>query len=114
MRDPSASEYHRPKADISMSDFTVVKEGTWLYDGTVPTGVRIVSCSIRYGSGDWEDPLEIQEDQTVPGFDVQWATPTTPHDFWKYPSAKFPTLQDAIDHAEQAAWASSTLKWNQF
>ena len=93
---------------------TVVKEGTWLYDGTVPTGVRIVSCSIRYGSGDWEDPPETQEDQTVPGFDVQWASPTTPRDFWKYPSAVFPTLQDAIAHAEQAAWASSTLKWNQF
>ncbi|WP_153064268.1 hypothetical protein [Acidovorax sp. ST3] len=96
-----------------MSDFTVVKEGTWLYDGTVPTGVRIVSCSIRYGSGDWKDPQEIQEDQKVPGFDVQWASPTTPRDFWEYQSAVFPTLQDAIAHAEQAAWASSTLKWNQ-
>ena len=73
-----------------------------------------IDASIRYGSGDWEDPPEIQEDQTVPGFDVQWALPTTPRDFGKYPSAVFPTLQDAITYAEQAAWASSTLKWDQF
>lgn len=97
-----------------MSDFTVVKKGTWLYDGTVPTGVRIVSCSVRYGSSDRADPPEIQGDQTVSGFDVQWASPTKPHDFWKYPSVVFLTLQDAIIHAEQAAWASSTLKWDQF
>lgn len=112
MRDPSASEYHRLKADISMSDFTVVKEGTWLYDGTVPTGVRIVSCYIRCGSSDWEAPPEIEEDQTIPGFDVQWASPAAPRDFGRFPSAVFSTLQDAIAHAEEAAWTSPTLKWD--
>lgn len=94
-----------------MSDFTVVKEGTWLYDGTVPTGVRIVSCSIRYGSGDCQDPPEVRADQAVPGFDVQWASPTKPHDYDNYASAVFPTLSDAVAHAERAVWAATTLNW---
>ena len=97
-----------------MNDFTVVKEGTWLYDGSVPTGVRIVSCSIRYGSGDWQDPPELQEDHVVPGFDVQWASPTTPRDYGENPSAVFPSLRDAVAHAERAEWAASTLKWVEF
>ena len=94
-----------------MSDFIVVREGTWLYDGRVPTGVRIVSCSIRYGSRDCLDPSEVQEDQTVPGFDVQWASPTKPRDYGNYASAVFPTFLEAVAHAERAIWASATLRW---
>ena len=101
----------RPEADIEMSDFIVVREGTWLYDGRVPTGVRIVSCSIRYGSGDCLDPSEVQEDPTVPGFDVQWASPTKPRDYGNYASAVFPTFLEAVAHAERAIWASATLRW---
>lgn len=95
-----------------MSDFTVVKEGTWLYESTVPAGVRIVSCSIRYGSGDWEDPPDIREDLAAPGFDVQWASATTPRDYGEFASAVFSSLQDAVAYVELAPWAASTLKWN--
>lgn len=94
-----------------MSDFIVVREGTWMYDGHIPTGVRIVSCSIRYGSSDWQDPPDQHEDQSVPGFDVQWASPTKPHDYGNYASAVFPTLSDAVTHVERALWAAATLKW---
>ena len=97
-----------------MNDFTVVKEGTWLYDGSVLTGVRIVGCSIRHGSADWQDRPEVQEDQAMPGFDVQWASPTAPSDYGVHPSSRFPTLHDAVAHAERAEWAASTLKWVEF
>ncbi|CAN7437973.1 hypothetical protein LJR066_002706 [Acidovorax sp. LjRoot66] len=94
-----------------MSDFIAVREGTWMYDGHIPTGVRIVSCSIRYGSSDWQDPPDQHEDQSVPGFDVQWALPSKPHDYGNYASAVFPTLSDAVTHVERALWAAATLKW---
>lgn len=94
-----------------MSDVAVVQEGTWLYDGQVPTGVRIVSWPIRYGSGDWEDPPEIRDDYEIAGFDVQWASPTTPRLYSGFASVRFSTLQEAISHVERAAWASATLEW---
>lgn len=96
-----------------MSDFTVVKEGTWLYDGTVPTGVRIVRCPVRYGTGDWEDPPDIREDLAEPGFDVQWASATTPRDYGNFASARYSSLQEAVAHVETSAWAASTLKWDE-
>lgn len=96
-----------------MSDFTVVKEGTWLYDGNVPTGVRIVSCPVRYGTGDWQDPLDIREDLAEPGFDVQWASATTPRDYGNFASAVFSSLQEAVAYVETSAWAASTLKWDE-
>lgn len=40
----------------------LVKEGIFLYDGTVPGSIKIFKHSFKYGSGDYEDPPEIQED----------------------------------------------------
>lgn len=96
-----------------MSDFTILREGTWLYCGRVLTGVRIVSCSVRYGSGDLQDTVEVREDRMVLGFDVQWASPTTPHDYGNDASAVFSTLADAMAYAERAEWVAATLKWTE-
>ena len=95
-----------------MNDFAVVKEGTWLYDGQIATGVRIVSCSVQWGSGDWEDPPEIRDDLEVAGFDVQWASPTSPADYPNSASACFATLDEALEYVEGVAWAKDTLKWS--
>ena len=95
-----------------MSDFTIEKEGTWLYDDFVPTGVRIVSCSIRNGTGDREGPPDIREDLEVPGFDVQWTSATTPRVFGDFASAVFPSLRDAVADVGLAPWAASTLRWD--
>lgn len=75
-----------------MSNISVVKEGTWLYDGQVTTGVRIVSCDVRHGSGDWQDEPEVGDEFEVSGFDVQWASPTSPQHYSDHASAVFPTL----------------------
>jgi hypothetical protein len=104
----------RPKAPLqieSVSEISAVLEGTWLYDGRVLTGVRIVSCPVRYGTGDVEDPTEMRDDHPVPGFDVQWASPTTPRLYSDFASANFSTLQDAVAHAENAIWVVGTLTW---
>lgn len=95
-----------------MSDLAIIKEGTWLYDGQIPTGVRIVSCSMRWGTGDWEDPPEIRENLKVDGFGVQWASPTSPVEYSDQASASFATLEAAIEHVESVAWTKGSLKWS--
>ncbi|OOG42815.1 hypothetical protein [Polaromonas sp. A23] len=95
-----------------MNDIAIIKEGTWLYDGQISTGVRIVSCSIRWGTGDWEDLPEVCNDLKVAGFDVQWASPTSPVDYANRESANFATLKAAIEYAESVAWTKGTLKWS--
>lgn len=92
----------------------IVQEGAWLYDGQVPTGVRVVHCNVRYGTGDWQDPPEIRNDVSGAGFDVQWASPTSPSTYSAHASAVFPTLADAIAYAEGTAWVAGTLKWSQW
>jgi|WetSurMetagenome_2_1015567.scaffolds.fasta_scaffold493787_1 hypothetical protein len=42
-----------------------VKQGIWLYAGSVACEVRIVRYDTFYGSGDCEDPPEIAEEQQV-------------------------------------------------
>jgi len=88
-----------------------MKEGTWLYDGQILTGVRIVACSMRWGSGDWEDPPEAREDLKVDGFDVQWASPTSPVEYPGHATACFATLAAAVEYVEGVAWAKGSLKW---
>lgn len=43
----------------------VIKEGTAVYDKTVPYEVRIIESLVWYGSGDYEDTPEIREDRTM-------------------------------------------------
>ncbi len=55
-----------------------VVEGTWLYAGSIPSRIVIVRRDIRYGTGDYEDPPEVAEDQEVETFEVLYASPTDP------------------------------------
>jgi hypothetical protein len=50
---------------------TVVRAGTYLYDGTVLGDLRIVRTNVRFGSGDHLDEPEVREDQPGTWFDVQ-------------------------------------------
>lgn len=47
---------------VENHESNVVKKGTFLYDGTVECDLRIVYSKIRYGSGDYEDPPELEND----------------------------------------------------
>lgn len=91
----------------------IAREGTWLYDGQVPTGVRVAHCNVRYGTGDCQDPPEIRNDSLVAGFDLQWTSPTSPSTYSAHASAVFPTLAEAVAFAEGTAWAAGSLKWSQ-
>jgi hypothetical protein len=81
----------------------VVKVGHWLYGDSVRCRVEIQYADIRYGSPDYEDPPELQED--VPGdwYVVSIAPPTDPENCppsWKT-GGNSPSIQDAVESTEQ-------------
>jgi hypothetical protein len=49
-----------------------IAEGTWLYDGTVPTKVRVLQSDVAFGTGDYEDEPEYAEDRPGRCFYIQW------------------------------------------
>lgn len=51
---------------------TIVREGLWLYAGSVEARVRIRASEQRFGTGDCEDPPEIREDALVRCYYVEW------------------------------------------
>ena len=85
----------------------VVKRGTWLYDGTAKSAVRIIETDIAYGSGDHEDLPEIRDDRSGEFFYVQWAPPGD--DVFKGSSGPFSTIQEAIVEVEKHT--QGTVRW---
>jgi hypothetical protein len=41
----------------------LVKEGSWLYDGRILSGVRVVETDCALGTGDYKDDPEIAADR---------------------------------------------------
>jgi hypothetical protein len=82
---------------------TVIQEGFWLYDGSVPTPVRIVSQPFWFGSGDNEDPEEIREDRPIPCFAIEWGA-SGQHEFRAVTrTINFLTPEEAATHVEVSA-----------
>ena len=50
----------------------IVREGTWLYGESTAVGVRIRVSTIRYGTGDDEDPPDVRDDKPIAGFSIEW------------------------------------------
>ena len=80
----------------------VVKVGHWLYADSVRCRVEIQYADIRYGSPDYEDPPELQED--IPGdwYVVSTATTTDPENCppsWKN-GGGYPSVKEAVKDAE--------------
>jgi hypothetical protein len=88
----------------------VVKTGTFLYDGQITCDVRIVRGPIFYGSGDYEDPLEIADDHEREIFCVQYGSPTK-RGCYNAGGGSYPTLSDAIDAVEATPGLGCTVKW---
>jgi hypothetical protein len=57
------------------SNGPIVKRGTWLYDGHVPSEIRITRGGIMYGTGEPTDPPDIREDREVVSFNVWYESP---------------------------------------
>ena len=60
---------------ISRPTDSLVKRGTFLYDGSVRCAVEIWQTDFRPGSGDYEDPEGIREDAHGAFFEIRYASP---------------------------------------
>ena len=92
------------------SNETVVKTGTFLYDDTVLCDVRIVYSTISPGSGDWEDPPQLADDQVGDFFGVQWGS-TTSRGIFNAGSGGGDSIQEAIAAAESMPGVGRTIVW---
>jgi hypothetical protein len=92
------------------SNETIVKEGTFLYDGEIECDVRIVHSPIRYGSGDYEDPPEIENDLQRDTFYIQYGS-TTERGIFNAGGGGYPSLTEAVAGAESAPGIGSTIRW---
>lgn len=92
-------------------DSDVVKTGVALYDQAVPYKVKIVRSQILYGTGDYEDPPEIREDQEVECFYIWYESPgaTEAQKRFFNGGGEFIELDEAINQVQQAT--HGTIKW---
>lgn len=60
------------------TDEKLVAVGKWLYADTVECIVQIVRRNIAYGSGDYEDPVEIREDREGKFYYLKFFNPANP------------------------------------
>ena len=89
----------------------VAKAGTYLYDGTVICDVRIVRSMIYYGSGDYEDPPEIADDQERETFYIQYGS-TIERGNYSAGGGAYPTLCEAVAAVENAPGFGKSVRWN--
>lgn len=92
-------------------DEEVAKTGTFLYDGSIACDIRIVRSPICYGSGDYEDPPKIADDQLHETFYVQYGS-TTERGIYTAGGGGYATLFDAMAAAERAPGFGKTIRWN--
>jgi hypothetical protein len=87
----------------------VVKAGSFLYDDSVVCDVQIRHSPVRYGSGDYEDPPELAEDQQIDCFNVYYGS-TTERGQFSAGGGSFESLEEAVRHVEQTVHGLTWLK----
>jgi hypothetical protein len=92
-------------------DEEVVKTGTFLYDGEVTCDIRIVRSPVCYGSGDYEDPLEIANDHERETFYIEYGS-ITQGGHYNVGGGAYPTLSKAMNAAEAAPGIGSSVRWH--
>jgi hypothetical protein len=92
------------------ADGEVVKTGTWLYANEIPCDVRIVRTEGRPGSGDYEDPPELREDQPGAWFRVDFAAAGERGSF-SVGGGYWPALDVAMREAERVV--PGPIRWDQ-
>jgi hypothetical protein len=88
----------------------VVARGTFLYDDIVECDICIVYSPTRYGSGDNEDPPEVENDIEVDTYYL-WFGSTTERNRFNAGGGGFSSLQDAKKNAEEWPGFGSSVRW---
>jgi len=89
---------------------TIVKEGTFLYDEQVPCRLLIVHSKVQYGTGDYQDPPELANDQDCDAFYIKFSS-TTDVNHFNSGSGPFSSLSEAMTYAEAAPGLGHTVRW---
>jgi len=92
-------------------DEKIVMEGTYLYDNTIECDIRIVYSPIRFGSVDYEDPPEIQNDQEIDTYLIEYGS-TTKRGYFNARGGGYNTLEEAMESAKKAPGIGPSIKWN--
>jgi hypothetical protein len=90
---------------------TVVKEGTFRYAGEIECDIRIVHSPVQYGSGDSEDPPEVEDDIERSTFYIQYGS-TTERGIFNACGGGFPTLAEAVAAAAASPGIGDTVRWS--
>ena len=90
-------------------EWPIVKRGSWLYDGTRRSQIRIQQGDVLFGSGDHADPPEYREDREVTCFYVWYESPPGSE---SYPAGGggFLSLDDAMDNVQRIC--GNTVQWD--
>lgn len=84
----------------------LVLSGTWLYADEIEKEVHVIKSNFKPGTGDYEDPPEVQDDQYGEFYDIRTG---------KYPDGRppyggmFTTQNEAMEYA---ATVCPSLNWS--
>lgn len=90
-------------------DGQVLKQGTWLYAGEVVCDIRIVKHDWRYGTGDYEDPPEVREDQQGEFYYLEFGSAVKRGEYPSRGGCHY-SLSEAVREADAAT--HGTVRWN--
>ena len=94
----------------SNAEAEVVNTGTFLYATSVECDIRVIRSSVRYGSGDQDDPPEVANDIEVESYYVEYGS-TTQRGVFSAGSTAFSSLQEAILGAAEQLGPHRTVHW---
>lgn len=92
-------------------DWPIIREGVWLYSGTVPVRVRVLCSSQEWGSGDYGDEMSVRDDQNLPCYFLAYEMAGKPGDYCNL-VPNLDSVTTAIAYAEQKfpgiEWSTSS------
>jgi hypothetical protein len=89
---------------------TLVRTGTWLYDDTVASRVEIWLRPVKYGSGDYEDPPDVQDDQDGEFYEIYYHPPGQIGGGRPFGGGTHTDLRSAMDEVEKDT--RGTVRWD--
>jgi hypothetical protein len=94
-----------------LPDQTVLKEGTFLYDGLVECDIRIVHGPVRFGSGDHSDPEDVRKDLVRDTYYLHFGS-TTERGVFNAGGGAYDSLDEAIQGAMNAPGIGRSIRWS--
>ena len=80
-------------------DWPIVREGVWLYAGSVPVAVRVLLSDETWGSGDYEDEESVREGRQVECYFLAYEMAAAPGNFCNL-VPNLMSLEEALSIAE--------------